>query len=451
MYCFADRRDAGRQLAGRLRHFWAQHPVVVGLPRGGVPVAFEVARALGAPLDVVIVRKLGVPAQPELGMGAVGEGGVRVLNDRIVGAARVTDEELRAVEARERNEVLRRARRYRGTQPMIPLRGRTVIIVDDGLATGVTARAAVDTVRAHGAAQVVLAVPVAAPDTARALARVADQVVVVYSPQDLRSVGEWYADFTQTADAEVVALLDEARPGHREAAPAGEHGPVLRARSCGVVLDVAGVRLDGHLAIPPDARGIVVFAHGSGSSRHSPRNLAVARTLHEAGFGTLLFDLLTEAESVDRTNVFDLRLLARRLREATHWLRMQPGCASVPIGYFGASTGAGAALLAAGDPGLGVQAIVSRGGRPDLAGPGLADVTAPTLLIVGSRDELVLDLNREAAAALRGPHEVAVVPGASHLFDEPGTLEQAAQLAVEWFTRYLHADHDGAPTLATSR
>ena len=424
---FRDRRDAGRQLGTSLATLHLEHPVVVGLPRGGVPVAFEVARALDAPLDVIIVRKLGLPAQPELGMGAIGEDGTRVLNRRVLDAARVTERELAVVEARERSEVERRARRFRGDRARLSLVGRTVIVVDDGLATGGTARAATHTVRALGAARVVLAVPVGSPDSVRSLSEDADDVIVLHSPPELRSIGEWYVDFAQTPDDEVVALLAAARPTRQ-----GE-----------VSIEAVGVRLSGHLTLPEAAPGIVLFAHGSGSSRHSPRNLAVARMLNEAGLGTLLFDLLTPAEANERGNVFDVGLLARRLRGATAWLDAQPGCQGLRVGYFGASTGAGAALWAAADPKADVSAVVSRGGRPDLAGARLAAVRTPTLLIVGGLDLEVLEHNREAERLLNCEHRLEIVPGASHLFEEPGTLERAAQLATAWFTAHL-----GAPTLS---
>jgi predicted phosphoribosyltransferase/dienelactone hydrolase len=434
---FANRRDAGRRLADMTAALREEHPVVLGLPRGGVPVAAEVARALGAPLDVLIVRKLGVPHHPELGMGAVGEGGTRVLNEAVVRAARVTEGELAAVEAAELREVERRAQRYRGRRPMEPVRGRTVIIVDDGLATGGTARAAVETVRNLGAARVVLAVPVAAPEAARLLAAVGDEVIALHTPRSLLSIGEWYADFSQTSDEEVVALLEAARAGRGEGSPRAT-GSGVRATEVEVSIRAGGATLTGDLSVPENAPGIVVFAHGSGSSRLSPRNVAVARVLNDAGLGTLLFDLLTEREARDRTYVFDIPFLAARLEATTTWLRTQPGWGRLPVGYFGASTGAGAALWAAAAPGAEIAAVVSRGGRPDLAGPRLAAVRAPTLLIVGSNDHVVLDLNREAARQLTCEHRIEVVPGATHLFEEPGTLERASRLATDWFTRYLH-------------
>jgi dienelactone hydrolase len=206
-----------------------------------------------------------------------------------------------------------------------------------------------------------------------------------------------------------------------------------------VVIPEQDVRLEGILEIPASARGIVVFAHGSGSSRLSPRNQAVAAGLHEAGLGTLLFDLLTESETRDRANVFDISLLAARLIAATQWLEQEPGARGLRIGYFGASTGAAAALVAASRLGGRVDAVVSRGGRPDLAGASLPGVRAPTLLIVGGADQAVLGLNRLALERLECPKRLAIVPGATHLFEERGALEEVARLAQEWFVRYLAA------------
>jgi putative phosphoribosyl transferase len=219
--------------------------------------------------------------------------------------------------------------------------------------------------------------------------------------------------------------------------PRAHRGEVPPAQGVDVAPVAGDVQLAGYLAVPENAPGIVVFAHGSGSSRHSPRNRYVARVLNEAGLGTLLFDLLTPEEEVDRANVFDIGLLAGRLTEVTRWLWAQPGAAQAAVGYFGASTGAAAALWAAAEPDARIAAVVSRGGRPDLARPRLAAVTAPTLLIVGGNDDVVLDLNRRAQAELRCQNQLAVVPDATHLFEEPGTLAAAAALARDWFVRHL--------------
>lgn len=208
-----------------------------------------------------------------------------------------------------------------------------------------------------------------------------------------------------------------------------------------VEIPVGAVRLAGELTIPHGPAGIVLFAHGSGSSRHSPRNRFVARFLCDAGIGTLLFDLLSlDEEAVDaRTGElrFDIALLASRLGEATRWLRRQPDAADLPLGYFGASTGGAAALVAAAALGDEVKAVVSRGGRPDLAGDALAAVRAATLLLVGGWDEPVIRMNQEAYAKLSCTKALTIVPGATHLFEEPGTLEAVAQHAATWFRRHL--------------
>lgn len=195
--------------------------------------------------------------------------------------------------------------------------------------------------------------------------------------------------------------------------------------------------LDGLLGLCASPKGLVLFAHGSGSGRFSPRNALVASGLRQAGCATLLMDLLHPDEEGDRAKVFDIPLLAQRLGLAVRWARSQPALAHLPIGMFGASTGAGAALLAAAEAPQEIRAVVSRGGRPDLAGPALAQVRAPTLLIVGSLDTQVIKLNRNALAQLAAEKELVIVPGAGHLFEEPGTLDQVLQLAVQWFTTHF--------------
>ena len=213
---------------------------------------------------------------------------------------------------------------------------------------------------------------------------------------------------------------------------------MTQAASAEVRIPFDGVLLSGTLSRPPQPRGIVAFAHGSGSSRLSPRNVYVARVLFDAGFGALLFDLLTQDEDRDYATRFDIDLLSERLRGATRWLRDEPRARGLPLGYFGASTGAAAALVAAADAHSGIGAVVSRGGRPDLAGAqALGRVRAPTLLIVGGEDHEVIVLNRDAYARLRCEKSLSIVPGATHLFEEPGTLETVAARAAQWFTRHL--------------
>ncbi|WP_370329345.1 phosphoribosyltransferase family protein, partial [Mycolicibacterium hippocampi] len=348
MRSFDDRMDAGRQLAQHLEPLRGKDIVVLGLPRGGVPVGFQVAQSLQAPLDVLVVRKLGVPFQPELAFGAIGEDGVRVLNDRVVHEAHLDGDAMDAVERKQRAELRRRVERFRAGRNRIPLTGRIAVIVDDGIATGATAKAACQVARAHGAKRVVLAVPIGPEDVAERFAGYADEVICLQRPAYFSAVGQGYRHFTQTSDDEVVTLLDRARGGKPKTGGTGAEDPPLRDEEVEVV--AGPVTLAGHLTVPENPSGVVVFAHGSGSSRHSPRNRYVAEVLNEAGLATLLFDLLTPDEERHRANVFDIELLARRLVDVTCWLAGRPATASLPVGYVGASTGAGAALVAAADP-----------------------------------------------------------------------------------------------------
>ena len=427
---FVDRADAGRQLARRLLYLRGTDAVVVALPRGGVPVAAEVARELRAPLDVIVVRKLGVPFQPECGFGAVGEGGATVIDDDVVRQARLTRQAIAGAKARERVRLDRRVAQLRGSRPPVPVAGRIAVVVDDGIATGSTARAACLVARARGASRVIVAVPVGPAEAIASLRHDADEVICLHTPVPFVAVGDWYQDFSQVADAEVAGLLGQpvTCPELRDAAPDPTE----------VTVDAGGVPLPGSLVIPPYAGGLVVFVHGSGSGRHSPRNQFVAAGLNRAGLGTLLVDLLTPDEELSRANVFNVALLAARLAAITRWLRDRPGIAAVPLGYFGASTGTAAALAAAtATPRLPVTAIVSRSGRPDLVGGRLAMVRIPTLLIVGGADTMVLDLNQRAQTQLKCESRLAVVPGATHLFPESGALSQVTDLAADWFGRHF--------------
>jgi len=453
---FEDRADAGRRLASRLGAYRNRKDVVVlGIPRGGVPVAFEVAAALDAPLDVFVSRKLGVPGQEELAFGAVASGGVRILDREITEAVGISDAEVERITANVRKEVERREKVYRGGRQPLMVQGQTVILVDDGIATGSSMRAAIGALRQMKPVRLVVAVPVAPLSTCNRLRREVDELICVQTPEDFYAIGQFYEGFSQVADEEVTRLL------HRAAQPAaqmvGQDDPPetkdsLNAIPSGktegggtkseVSIDVEGATLQGTLFVPKGASGLVLFAHGSGSGRHSPRNRYVAQVLNSRGIATLLFDLLTrKEESIDQYTGelrFDIPFLAKRLVDATRWIMDNPHTSGLQLGYFGASTGAGAALVAASQMPDVISAVVSRGGRPDLAQGALGAVRAPTLLIVGGDDEPVIGMNREALAKLKCPEKkLFIVPGATHLFEEPGTLEEVARLAAEWFSRHL--------------
>lgn len=431
---FKDRKEAGRKLAEQLMKYRGSDPIVLALPRGGVAVGYEVASALGAPLDVMVARKVGAPGRPELGIGAVAPGGVWVVNDSLVRMLGLSEDDIAYVAATEEREMERRLRRYRGSVRMPGFKGRTVILVDDGLATGVTARAAIEAVRREAPERLVFAAPVCAPDTAEALRSEVDEVLCAETPADFMAVGVWYENFNQVTDEEVVRLLERAR--RERTKPEGE---TLHA-----LVPAGPVALEGELGIPAGASGLVLFAHGSGSGRKSPRNQFVAGALRKAGLATLLIDLLTpDEEEVDRETRalrFDIGFLAGRLIDVIDWLAGNQETAALPIGCFGAGTGAAAAMVAAAQRPVRIEAIVSRGGRPDLAGMALWYVRAPTLLIVGGEDRQVVALNRQAFRQLDVEKRFEIIPGAGHLFEAQPALEAVAALAADWFVRYLRRE-----------
>lgn len=365
---FKDRAAAGRRLAESLQEFRNENPIVLALPRGGVPVGYEVARALNAPLDVMIARKLGAPGQPELGSARSRRAGCGFSTKR-----RSTCSEF--VRRRSKRSPPKRSGSWRAvcaafeeTVPPPPRSGgQAVILVDDGLATGVTAKAAI---RKEGPRRIIFAVPVCASDTARSLSEEVDALVCLEAPPSFGAVGLWYQNFEQTSDEEVLEWLERAREETaevegREAPATGSNSPERGPNSPAggpnsaagrpnpddprsVTVTAGRIRLQGDLRIPAGARGIVLFAHGSGSSRFSPRNRFVADVLHRAGLATFLLDLLTaKEESIDRVTAalrFNIGLLAERLVEATDWVARQPETGLFRVG-----------------------AIVSRGGRPEEA------------------------------------------------------------------------------------
>jgi len=433
---FLDRREAGHVLAGHLTRYADRDDVaVLALPRGGVPVAFEVAQALHLPLDVLIVRKLGVPGHEELAMGAIASGGVRIVNEGVMRDMGISAPLLESVAVGEQNELARREKVYRGERQAVGVEGRTILLVDDGLATGSTMRAAVAALRQRNPERVVVAVPVAARSTCEELKEEVDEVVCAVTPAPFYGVGQWYENFSQTSDEEVKELLDRAFDAYH-----GARAPSA-ARKRTIAVDLSAATLVADLEVPIRAWGLVLFAHGSGSSRLSPRNQHVATLLREEGLATLLIDLLTIEEAVldNRTMQFrfDVELLAQRLIGVTDWRTQDMEVAQLPLGYFGASPGSAAALIAAASRPSDVEAVVSRGGRPDLAASSLARVHAPTLLIVGGEDGAVIELNQSAFDRISVAKELSIVPGATHLFEEPGAMERVARLAVAWYRRHL--------------
>jgi putative phosphoribosyl transferase len=460
-----DRKDAGRRLAERLLRFRGENPVVLGIPRGGVVVAAEIAEMLNAPLDILAVRKIGAPINPEYGLGAVAEGGIRLLDGPRMEELGYSAASLEPVIERELKELERRIRRYREGRSRIELRNRTVILVDDGVATGGTVRVAIQALRALQVSRIVLALGVCPPETYSLLRREADDIVVLAVPRAFYAVGEWYREFEPVEDDEVCEVLRSAALAHHPAPPdpdpipprarpgiSGRSSPTRKADpdESAVRIPVGKVWLDADFAPPSPGEGIVIFAHGSGSGRKSPRNRQVARILNSRGIGTLLLDLLANSEAhIDELTAeyrFNIPLLTERLLAATDWLALRPEGKGLPLGYFGASTGGAVAMIAAAGRTKEVGAIVLRGARTDLGDSAAARIRCPTLILVGGNDEVIQELNAKTMQLLRCEKKLVIVPGASHLFEEPGTLEQVAKEATDWFELHL-----SSPTLRAVR
>jgi len=436
---FANRQDAGRQLAIQLREFANRNDLLVlGIPRGGVPVASQVASSLGAPLDIFLSRKLGVPGQEELAFGAIAAGDGQFLDQSMIRAIGLSGSEVERIIQSAKEILSQSAALYRGNKPPLQVEGKLVILVDDGVATGASVYAAIHALKEMKSAMVVLAVPVMPASTYQLLKNEVNLLVCLHKPKVFNAVSQFYRDFTQVDDRTVITLLEEGKKASSNPLPQQNRNVTVKE----VLIRLKNVSLPGRLLIPEDAVGIVLFAHGSGSSRHSPRNLYVAHVLQSHGLATLLFDLLTtDEEQADQQTSqyrFNIKLLSERLTEVTHWVRQLPRVGDLSIGYFGASTGAAAALLSAAKLPGEVASVVSRGGRPDLAGEYLPDVQASVMLIVGGRDQDVLTLNREALRRLTcHDKQLVIIPGATHLFQERGALEQVARDTATWFDRTL--------------
>lgn len=433
---FRNRAQAGRRLADALRTFDDPGAVVIGLARGGVAVAAEVARALGRPLDAMIVRKIRVPFATEVAMGAVGEDGLEIIDREFLESAAITAgdlEEARTLACREAASALASIRAER---PLLDVAGRVVLLVDDGIATGSTAKVACRMLRQRGARRIVLAVPVGPRGVAREFTDLADDVVVLESPEPFFAVGAHYDLFPQLTDHDVIELLARAErtpPPH----PPAPSGPWIDEHvAIAIDTPIGSDEMAADLRSPAHPVGAVLFVHGSGSSRSSVRNLRIASALNHAGHATLLFDLVARDELARCAPEPTLVDAAARTRAAVQWIQDRLG-RELPVALVGSSTGAAVAIAAACDPGINVSTVVARGGRVDLVSGLGPRIDVPVLLIVGGADDLVRGWNRQFADSLTSPHEVAVVEGASHLFAEPGTLDEATDLIVGWCARWL--------------
>ncbi|HLG11577.1 MAG TPA: alpha/beta fold hydrolase [Dehalococcoidia bacterium] len=418
---FRDRKDAGEQLAAVLKQKGYVDAVVLGIPRGGLPVATEVARAVGGILAVVVARKLGAPGNPELAIGATTASGITYINEgvaRAVGASQayIDAEKLRQVLEAQRREELFDGHRRPG------LKDRTVIVVDDGVATGATAIAAIRATKAEGAKRVVIAVPVGPPEMIELLGKEADEVVCLESDPGFWAVGQYYDNFDQVSDQDVRALLNAyAAP---PPAPDSTHVTIKRNQ----------INLAGILTTPAGAGPfpLVIFVHGLGSGKDSPRNVTIAAHIVDSGIATLLFDLSGHGESLPDPHD-GLGAYVADLQAAFAWATVAPQVKNDAIGIAGSSLGATIAVKALIEGHVKPRTMVLR--APPVEPEDFRRIDVPSLVLIGSLDPLRSDV--EWGATPCPQLTLSVVQGASHLFEEPGTLEQALRLTVGWFVQHL--------------
>jgi putative phosphoribosyl transferase len=435
---FRDRVEAGQRLVKLVQQYQSQHPLVIGVPDGGVPVALEVAAALQAPFEVWAGEKLGSPEHPGLRLGAIAEGDVVFLDHSL--PTQMGTQPLEALIARKQLLLHERSLRLRGSARLPDVTGRTVLVVDDGVATGATLHAVLLAVKSHKPRELVVAVPVGAISRLAALRRIADHVHALEETRNLVAIGAWYDDFTRVPEPQIADVL---RHPSRALAHSLQSTEALPANTREIDVHVEGVTLCGTLAVPHDAKALVIVASASGTSRFDASNRFLAAELRKRNLATLLFDLLTHREELRALEAgkfrFDLELLSRRLLAATHWVAHNRETEWMRVGFLEGPIGPGVALDAAARRPNVVQAIAAIGASPHIARSYFGKTKAPTLWLVGETDAAVLSLDPKEIAAIFGEADLEIVPGAGALFEEPGALEQVSALASRWFERWLVA------------
>lgn len=408
---FDNRIEAARLLVTLLKDLKHQRPLILAIPRGAVPMAKIIWEELGGDLDLALVRKIPHPYQPEYAIGSVSESG-DIIMDRSDG---LTPEEMEEAAWQEIRHLQSRRHLYLGHNKPISAHDRTVIVVDDGIATGSTMAAAVRSLKAQGASRIIVAAPVASASAVRRLEAEGAEVRVYLVPEYFGAVSYFYNNFDQISDSEV--------------------GEFFRVRSVHVEIPTEHQKYRAILGIPVAPRGVVLFAQASDRAHLSPRNQFLAETLNRQGLATVLVDLFTEEEALDPAYSRDIKTLSERLLHWTAWIDERVEFRHLPLGYLGTGVGAAAAVRALTLAGERVSAFVSRGGRLDLAEDFLTQVQVPALLLVGSEDHPIIELNQQALRKMNGEKRLEIIQGASHLFEEPGTLDQVAFLTANWFHR----------------
>jgi len=473
---FKNREQAGKKLSSALKDLNLDHPLVIAFSNGGIPVAVQVAHALSAELDYLAVKKIRVPENPEYVIGALTEGGVSFIHESALKRVGLSGSELQELLKQKQASLQRQIDFFRSEIPMISPFNRNIILVDDGLASGSSARVSLRYLKSHHPKSLTLAIPVCPRKITESLKAECDEFICLYSQEDLAPFSQFYQDYFKVSDSHALRILHGSQKKHEShsknssiyaSSPTSKShqmkldlphpvlpltsalwSPSISQSSQPSIQEIeiydsscskTPIQLKGILQIPSHCKGIVIFAHGSGSSHLSPRSQIVAQIFHQTGLGTLLFDLLTPDESNSKKNIFNIPQLGARLLLALREIKKRSEIRNLPIGLFGASTGAAAALWSAAHSPHLISSIVSRGGRPDLVLSILPQVSAPVLLIVGSNDTPVIEMNSKASAQLKNG-KLILIPGATHLFEEPGALELVAESASQWFHQSFTSD-----------
>ncbi|MBP2479525.1 putative phosphoribosyltransferase [Crossiella equi] len=423
---FVDRRDAGARLAERLGHLRGEDVVVLGVPHGGTPVAHEVVRRLGGAACAVPAVRMVLPRSPGTTLGAVGENGVVVLETDAVRRAHLSAGQLAAAERLARAELARLQDILRGIAPQQDLRGRTAVVVDDGIASGVTAVVACKAARARGAVRLVVATPICAPAAAARVAEVAEELVYLKAPRWFDAVGQHYRDFPPVTDDDLSGLLWRRR------------GPAVGAVGVGGEETRSGpLGLPGMLQVPERPAGLVVLAHASATARLGAWPGHVTARLNRHRFATLSVDLLTGTDGSRRVGAADTQILALRLVDVLRRMRAHETTRELPVGLLGIGAGTGVVLRAAAERGTAVRALVVGGGRPDLGPSVLSRVRTPALFLVPCLDEHGLDRAVRARERIRAASRAELVPDADHDFTTAPARNWLAKLACSWFRAQL--------------
>lgn len=421
-YKIKDRVDAGKKLAQKIKLGEWTDPYILALPRGGVPVAHTIASHLNLDWNILLVKKIGAPLHPEFAIGAVAEDDVPLWNQWALSRFGYSPKELDEEVRKAKMKISSYKKKWRKDRKLPELAHRDVLLVDDGLATGMTMKASIQYLRSQNVKRIGVLVPVASGFAKHEIEPTVESFICLEIPEPFSSVSLAYQDFTQVSDSTVTQLLNERN----------KLKPFERRQ---VQIPAAFETLPGLLTLPENPKALIIFAHGSGSTHKSVRNQFVAEQLNSAGYATLLFDLLTAQEGKVRENVFNIDLLSNRLLSATKWAQTVPELKTLSLNYFGASTGAAAALVAVAKDET-ASSVVSRGGRPDLAHEYLNRIKCPVLLLVGDQDHGVIEYNEEALALLK-KGSLEYIPNAGHLFEEPGALEAVADTARNWWDQNI--------------